>query len=114
MDKVRYYQIAGVGSIIALELAQYEKHTEIAWPSVASNVMDQKGQVLLQLSNFVPEFVTEVSEINKSMKIPNNLIIMRSPVTKNLEETYKGWQQKTHQKTTGIIVPEIRSGRALN
>lgn len=115
MDKVRYYYIAGVGNIIALELGQYETRTEIAWPAVAMNMIDPRNnQPVLQLQNFVPEFCSDCSKMSKSMMIPNNLIIMRSSVNKQLEDVYKQWQQKSHQKTTGILIPEIRSGRALN
>lgn len=116
MDNVMYYHVSGIGNLFALELAQYQKVTEIAWPAIAFNVPHPKDprQIVLQLSNYVPEFLSNISETNKNISIPNNLIIIRSSVSAHMEKVYLEWQRKTQSKATGIIVPEVRSGRIVN
>lgn len=116
MDKVMYYNIAGVGNIFALELGQYETNTKISWPAVGINMPHpdpaeaQRGRIVLQMTNFVPEFLEDVGEANKELSIPNNLIVIRAPVNSNIEKVYLEWQRKSQTKATGIVIPEIRQG----
>ncbi|MDY6957785.1 MAG: hypothetical protein SVK08_01375 [Halobacteriota archaeon] len=115
MDKVMYYNVAGVGNLFALELGQYAENTQIAWPALGFNVPHptQEGQIVLQLTNFVPEFLSDYSETNKNLSIPNNLIIIRSSVSAHLEKVYLEWQRKTQTKATGIMVPDMKPGKIL-
>jgi hypothetical protein len=115
MDKVMYYNVSGVGNLFALELGQYEKCTQVAWPAIGINVPhpQQRDQIVLQLTNFVPEFLTDCSGTNKNLSIPNNLIIIRSSVSDHLEKVYLEWQRKTQSKITGIVVPEMKPGRIV-
>ena len=115
MEKAMYYNVSGIGNLFALELGQYAEVTQIAWPAIAFNIPhpQQPGQIVLQLSNFVPEFLADYSETNKELSIPNNLIIIRSSVNSHMEKVYLEWQRKTQTKATGIMVPEVKQGRIL-
>lgn len=115
MDKVMYYNVAGIGNLFALELGQYAEVTQIAWPAIGFNASHptQQGQIVLQLTNFVPEFLSDYSETNKLLSIPNSIIIIRSSVSDHLEKVYLEWQRKTQTKATGIMVPDMKPGRIV-
>ena len=103
-----YYYIIGMGNIFAMENVRTDKNTIISWPAVGSNVVDPKtGRVMLQMQNFIPEFCNDLSTLNKKVYIRNELIIIRSSISKHLTEVYLGWQKNTQEKATGIVSPGL-------
>ena len=108
MEKVTYLFVMGTGNVFGFLEAETEEFVEIKWPALGQQFQNERGQRMITLFQFVPEFLTDRRELNMSFNIPKHMILFRGTPNQKLIDAYIDWQEKHLQEVTGIMIAKAQ------